>query len=90
MCPTCKQLVYMPAASVMIQIRNVPARVHRILKARAAMAGMSLSDYVLADLKEAVELPTQEEWLAQLAKREPVDLPAGAVAAALKEGRAGR
>jgi len=32
----------------MIQVRNVPDAVHRTLKARAAMAGMSLSDYLLA------------------------------------------
>ncbi len=30
--------------SVMIQIRNVPEAIHRRLKARAAEAGMSLSD----------------------------------------------
>lgn len=37
--------------SRMIQIRNVPdALLHRGLKARAAMAGMSLSDYLLAEL----------------------------------------
>ena len=86
---TCNHVSNM-STNVMIQIRNVPAKVHRILKARAALAGMSLSDYVLADLKESVELPTQEEWFAQLAKREPVDLPAGSVAAALEEGRARR
>lgn len=83
---TCRHVVRMPA-SVMIQIRNVPVKIHRILKARAAMAGMSLSDYVLADLKRSVELPTQEEWLEQLAKREPVMLPASAVGEILEEER---
>lgn len=63
------------AASVMIQIRNVPAKVHRILKARAAMKGMSLSDYILNDLKRSIELPTQEEWLARIETREAVELP---------------
>jgi plasmid stability protein len=37
--------------SVMIQIRNVPDDIHRTLKARAAAAGMSMSDYILQDLK---------------------------------------
>ncbi len=60
---------------VMIQIRNVPAKVHRILKARAALSGMSLSEYLLADLQRSVEQPTREEWLARLASREPVSLP---------------
>ncbi len=63
----------------MIQIRNVPAKVHRILKARAALAGKSLSDYLLDDLKRAVEKPSMEEWLANLRKREPVELPVSAV-----------
>jgi plasmid stability protein len=63
---------------VMIQIRNVPAKVHRILKARAALSGMSLSDYLLADLQRAVEKPTREEWLARLALREPISLPVSA------------
>ena len=49
----------------MIQIRNVPAKVHRILKARAALSGMSLSDYLLADLQRSVARPTHEEWLAR-------------------------
>ena len=35
--------------STMIQIRNVPDALHRQLKSRAALAGMSLSDYLLAE-----------------------------------------
>lgn len=62
------------AAGVMIQIRHVPAKLHRILKARAALAGKSLSDYLLDDLKRAVEKPSMEEWLAKLRKQEPVEL----------------
>lgn len=34
----------------MIQIRNVPDEVHRELKVRAAQAGMSLSDFLNAEL----------------------------------------
>jgi plasmid stability protein len=64
----------MAGKSVMIQIRNVPAKVHRILKARAALAGKSLSDYLLDDLKRSVEKPSMEEWLAKLRTQEPVDL----------------
>jgi hypothetical protein len=44
--------------SKMIQVRNVLNTLHRSLKARAAMAGMSLSDYLLAELKEIAERPT--------------------------------
>jgi len=45
----------------MIQLRNVPDALHRVLKAHAAMAGMSLSDYLLAEIKEIAERPTLTE-----------------------------
>jgi plasmid stability protein len=60
--------------SKMIQLRNVPDALHRRLKARAAMAGMSLSDYLLAEIKEIANKPTMEEFRERLARREPVDL----------------
>jgi plasmid stability protein len=56
----------------MIQLRNVPDALHRALKARAAMAGMSLSDYLLAEIKEAAERPTLAEMREVLHKRRPV------------------
>ncbi len=58
--------------SKMIQLRNVPEAVHRRLKARAAMAGMSLSDYLLAEIKEVAERPTLLELREQLQKRQPL------------------
>jgi plasmid stability protein len=60
--------------SVMIQIRNVPDDLHRKLKSRAAMAGMSLSDYLLREIREGAELPTMEEFRERLAKRSEVSL----------------
>ena len=56
----------------MIQLRNVPDSLHRGLKARAAMAGMSLSDYLLAEIKEIAEKPTLDELRARLRERKPV------------------
>jgi plasmid stability protein len=44
-----------------IQLRNVPDAWHRTLKARAARAGMSLSDYVLSEIREVAERPTLAE-----------------------------
>jgi len=44
-----------------IQIRNVPPDLHRKLKVRAAQAGMTLSDYLLAEIRRVGELPTMEE-----------------------------
>jgi predicted HicB family RNase H-like nuclease len=36
--------------SKMIQVRNVPDEMHQALKVRAAMAGMSMSDYIKQEL----------------------------------------
>jgi antitoxin FitA len=58
--------------SKMIQLRNVPDTLHRTLKARAAMAGMSLSDYLLAEMKEIAERPTLAELRDRLHNRKPV------------------
>ena len=58
--------------SKMIQLRNVPDGLHRSLKARAALAGMSLSDYLLAEIKEIAERPTLAELRERLQKRAPV------------------
>lgn len=58
--------------SKMIQLRNVPDGLHRRLKARAAMAGMSLSDYLLSEIKEIAERPTLAEMRERLRQREPV------------------
>ena len=61
--------------SKMIQLRNVPDALHRSLKARAAMAGMSLSDYLLVEIREIAERPTLAELRDRLHKREPVANP---------------
>jgi plasmid stability protein len=60
--------------STMIQIRNVPDALHRKLKSRAALAGMSLSDYLLQQIRHVAEQPTIEEMKARLAKRSTVTL----------------
>lgn len=60
--------------SKMIQLRNVPEALHRHLKARAAMAGMSLSDYLLSEIKEIAEKPTLAEMREQLHRRQPVSV----------------
>jgi plasmid stability protein len=55
--------------STMVQIRNVPAEFHRRLKARAALEGMSMSDYILREVGKALERPTRAEVLERLRKR---------------------
>ena len=59
---------------VMIQIRHVPDRLHRKLKARAAREGTSLSEYLLREIEYLADLPTPEEMKARLAGRSRVDV----------------
>ena len=59
----------------MIQLRNVPDALHRGLKARAAMAGMSLSDYLLAEIKEIADRPTLAQLRERVHTRKPVSVP---------------
>jgi antitoxin FitA len=70
--------------TAMIQIRNVPDALHRRLKSRAALAGMSLSDYLLGEIREVAERPTVEELRNRLERRSAVTpsiAPADAVRA---------
>lgn len=68
----------------MIQIRNVPESLHRDLKARAARAGMTLSDYLMDVIRKAIERPEPELLLKRIRERARVNLsesPAEAVRA---------
>jgi predicted nucleic acid-binding protein len=53
--------MYVPSMAKMIQLRNVPDELHRLLKARAALEGMSLSEYLLAEIRRSAERPTLHE-----------------------------
>jgi len=55
-----------------IQVRNVPDSLPRTLKARAAQEGMSLSDYLRAEMERIVQRPTLTELLRRLANRSRV------------------
>jgi plasmid stability protein len=55
--------------STMVQIRNVPSELHRRLKARAAMEGMSMSDYILREIGKSLERPMRQEVLERLRSR---------------------
>jgi plasmid stability protein len=68
--------------STMIQLRHVPDALHRQLKARAALAGMSLSDYLIREVRKVAEQPTLEEIQKRISARTSVALrvsPAQAV-----------
>ena len=60
--------------SRMVQIRNVPDALHRKLKVRAADAGQTLSDYLLAELERVAARPTRDEMLSRLHSRRRVTL----------------
>jgi antitoxin FitA len=55
-----------------IQIGDVPDELHRKLKARAAMAGRSLSAYLLAAMEEIEERPTLAELRQRVHRRKAV------------------
>jgi len=73
----------------MIQLRNVPEGLHRTLKARAALAGMSLSDYLVTEIRRVAERPTIAELRERLERRTPANSRVSA-ADAVREERDGR
>jgi len=73
----------------MIQIRNVPEPLHRLLKMRAAAAGMSLSDYLLAEVRRMTDRPSASELRARMMARSPV-MPTVPPATAVREERESR
>jgi antitoxin FitA len=75
--------------TVMIQIRNVPDALHRRLKSRAALAGMSLSDYLLSEIRQVAERPTLDELRTRLERR-PAIAPSLGPAEAVRAERDGR
>src|SRR3954452_402880 len=83
-CSTCDTVTHMPK---MIQVRNVPDDVHRILKARAAAAGISLSDYAKQDLEGLAGKATAEEIDARVMARPRSILSREDIVSALREAR---
>lgn len=71
-----------------IQIRNVPDDVHRVLRTRAAAAGLSLSDYALEELERVAEHPPVADVIAR-ARGRAGGTNAEAVVAAVRSGRDG-
>jgi antitoxin FitA len=66
----CANVKHMPT---MIQIRNVPDALHRELKARAAQSGMTLSDYLLTEIRDLAVKPSMHQWLDKVSGRESVE-----------------
>ncbi len=86
MCKACRYVSHM---SKMIQIRHVPDELHRKLKARAALEGLSLSDYLKREVTRLAERPTVEELRQRLFRRTPAR-PVPSPAKAVREERESR
>jgi plasmid stability protein len=65
--------------SKMVQIRNMPEKMHRTLKARAALAGMSLSEYLVRELRKSADRPTPEELMERMRRRQRFDIDSAEV-----------
>ncbi len=65
--------------SKMIQVRNVPDRLHRELTRRARARGQTLTDYIQELLEREVARPPASEVFDRIEARSPVRLgaPAG-------------
>ena len=70
-----------------IQIKDVPSEVHRTLRMRAAQAGQSLQEYLLARLVEDASRPTLDELLRKVEERSGGRVTFDAAARALREDR---
>jgi hypothetical protein len=69
----------------MVQIRDVPDALHRELTSRAALAGMSVSEFLLMELRRSLERPTREELLRRVSKRAPARVRPDAASAVRAE-----
>lgn len=59
--------------TTMIQIRHVPADVHRRLKSKAALEGLSLSEFLLREVSSLADRPSLSELKSRLANRSAID-----------------
>jgi hypothetical protein len=55
--------------AVQITIRDVPESVRDEIASRAALKGMSMQEYLRAELEQLAARPTIDQWIAQLRKR---------------------
>lgn len=76
---------YKETVAKMIQIRNVPERVHRELVRRAKARGQTLSDFLTAVLEREIAIPDEREVFERIARLEPIDL--GDSSAIIRAGR---
>jgi hypothetical protein len=71
----------------MIQVRNVPDRLHRELKRRAKLRGQALTDYIEEILEREVALPPREEVYQRIRGRERADISTEEIVRMIREDR---
>jgi hypothetical protein len=69
-----------------IQLKNVPERMHAEVRRRAEQEGLTMRDYVLRLIEKDQRLPSKRDWLDRIAELEPVDVSQSA-AEIVREGR---
>ena len=72
-----------------IRVRNVPDEIYAVLEARAAAAGISVSDYVLHELGQVAQRSANAEALSRAAPR-AWSVPRATTREVLDEVRVGR
>lgn len=76
-CSGCKKHAnIMPVAT--LQVKDVPDDLHRELRRRADLDGLSIRDYLLRLIRNDQQRPPATEWMARLRRLEPLDLGAPA------------
>jgi antitoxin FitA len=75
--------------SKMIQIRNVPDHIHRLLKMRAAEAGMSLSEFLVREVSLIADRPSLNEILKHIKSQGSIS-PSETSASAVRAEREAR
>lgn len=70
-----------------VQIKNVPSDVHGTLRRRAALAGQSLQEYLLARLTEEARTESLDEVLSRAGGRAGGSVPASFAAEELRRVR---
>jgi hypothetical protein len=73
--------------STVIQIRSVPEEIHRQVVDRAALEGLTISDFLLREIRKALAKPPRAELLARLAAYPKVDGIGSRAAELIREAR---
>ena len=73
-----------------IQVKDVPEDVHAVLRRRAAAAGQSLQEYLLARLREDAETPTIDELFERIEHRTGGRISFGVAVEAIRADRDSR